>query len=284
MGLFGCCSKNDVTNEDGSMKVFDKTFKTVQLELGKVTEESHDTKVFRFNLPAGHRLGLPVGQHIQLQADIDGKNVKRSYTPITLDSAVGHVDCIIKVYMPNEKFPNGGAMSQYVNSLNVGDKINVLGPRGKIMYKGMGEFNFREEKESGDFNQVVKAKNVVMIAGGTGIAPMLQIVRDVLKDQTDNTNMALLFANQTENDILCRNELEQFSQDSRFKVSYTLDRPEEGWTGQTGFINDEMIQACLPGPSDDTIVLLCGPPPMIKFACMPNLEKLGYNMDKVFSY
>ena len=96
--------------------------------------------------------------------------------------------------------------------------------------------------------------------------------------------MALLFANQTENDILCRNELEEFSKDSRFKVSYTLDRPEEGWTGQTGFINDEMISTCLPGPSDDTIVLLCGPPPMIKFACMPNLEKLGYNMDKVFSY
>ena len=79
--------------------------------------------------------------------------------------------------MPNEKFPNGGAMSQYVNGLQVGDKINVLGPRGKIMYKGMGEltlfrmstwnksfelwilgeFNFREEKESGDFNQIVKA-------------------------------------------------------------------------------------------------------------------------------
>ena len=78
-----------------------------------------------------------------------------------------------------------------------GDKINVLGPRGKIMYKGMGEltlfrmsawnksfelwilgeFNFHEEKESGDFNQIVKAKNVVMIAGGTGIAPMLQFLR-----------------------------------------------------------------------------------------------------------
>ena len=53
----------------------------------------------------------------------------------------------------------------------------------------LGEFNFREEKESGDFNQVVKAKNVVMIAGGTGIAPMLQIVRDVLKDQTDNVSL-----------------------------------------------------------------------------------------------
>ena len=57
--------------------------------------------------------------------------------------------------------------------------------------------------------------------------------------------MALLFANQTENDILCRNKLEQFSQDNRFKVSYTLDRPEQGWTGQTGFINDEMIKTCL---------------------------------------
>ena len=56
----------------------------------------------------------------------------------------------------------------------------------------LGEFNFREEKESGDFKQVVKAKNVVMMAGGTGIAPMLQIVRDVLKDQSDTVSIPYL--------------------------------------------------------------------------------------------
>ena len=75
-----------------------------------------------------------------------------------------------------------------------------------------------------------------MIAGGTGVTPMLQIIRDVCKDATDQvtdvtkfkkhiiikTNLWLLFANQTEDDILCRTELEHFAKDSRVSVNYTL--------------------------------------------------------------
>ena len=58
--------------------------------------QSHNTSVFRLLLPDGFRLGLPVGQHISLQAEINGKTVTRSYTPITLDSVVGYVDVLIK--------------------------------------------------------------------------------------------------------------------------------------------------------------------------------------------
>ena len=46
-------------------------------------EENHDSKIFRLGLEKGQKLGLSVGQHIQLEAEIDGKMVKRSYTPIT---------------------------------------------------------------------------------------------------------------------------------------------------------------------------------------------------------
>ena len=45
-------------------------------------EENHDSKIFRFGLE-GQKLGLSVGQHIQLEAEIDGKTIRRSYTPIT---------------------------------------------------------------------------------------------------------------------------------------------------------------------------------------------------------
>jgi len=278
------CSKSDIANEDGTITVFGTVMKTVELPLGEIIEENYNTKTFRFKLPDGHTLGLPVGQHIQLQADINGESIKRSYTPTTLDSTVGYVDLVIKVYFPNEKFPHGGAMSQYINSLNVGDKINVIGPRGKISYRGNGEFRFRENKDFGEFNKTVTTKNIVMIAGGTGVTPMLQIIRDVCKDNTDHTNLWLLFANQTEEDILCRNELETFSQDSRVSVHYTLDRPNEDWKGKSGFITDSMISECFPPPSDDTVVLLCGPPPMIKYACLPNLEKLKYNSERIFTY
>ena len=57
---------------------------------------------------------------------------------------------------------------------------------------------------------------------------------------------------------------------------YTLDRPPARWKFSSGFITDAMIAERLPGPQEESLVLMCGPPPMIKFACLPNLTKLGY--------
>ena len=71
---------------------------------------------------------------------------------------------------------------------------------------------------------------------------------------------------------------------SRFKLWYTVDRPTEGWTYSSGFVSAEMIEKSLYPPSPDNLVLLCGPPPMINFACTPNLDKLGYSQSNRFSY
>ena len=66
---------------------------------------------------------------------------------------------------------------------------------------------------------------------------------------------------------------------AQFRVWYTLDRPPAmGWEFSTGYIDSAMIEAHLPPPSDETLVLMCGPPPMLKYACKPNLAKLGYDM------
>ena len=53
-------------------------------------------------------------------------------------------------------------------------------------------------------------------------------------------------------------------------------QPESGWRYSLGFINEEMVKAHLPPPSEKTVIFMCGPPPMIKFACKPNLEKAGH--------
>lgn len=67
-------------------------------------------------------------------------------------------------------------------------------------------------------------------SGGTGITPMLQLIRHITKDQSDKTEMALLFANQTEKDILLRKELEAIVEQfpEKFKLWYTIDVPSEG--------------------------------------------------------
>ncbi|XP_052797613.1 NADH-cytochrome b5 reductase 3-like isoform X2 [Mya arenaria] len=250
-------------------------------------EVSHDTRRFRFALPSmDHILGLPVGQHIYLSARIDGQLVIRPYTPVSSDDDKGYMDLVIKVYFKNvnPKFPDGGKMSQYLNNMEIGDYIDVRGPSGLLTYEGKGVFKIRADKKSEP--QTVTAKKVGLIAGGTGITPMLQLIRHVLKDKEDKTELALLFANQTEEDILLRPELEDIEQayPGRFKLWYTLDKPPADWKYCSGFINDGMIKDHLPVPGDGSLVLMCGPPPMINFACIPNLDKLGYTSDMRFSF
>lgn len=248
-------------------------------------EVSHDTRRFRFALPSmEHVLGLPVGQHIYLSARIDGSLVIRPYTPVSSDDDKGYMDLVIKVYFKdvNPKFPEGGKMSQYLNNMQLGDFIDVRGPNGLLVYNGKGNFSIRADKKSEPVQKEVK--KLGLIAGGTGITPMLQLARQILKDPEDKTEVSLLFANQTENDILLRPELEDIATDNQFKLWYTLDKPPADWKYSSGFVSDTMIKDHLPPPGDDTLILMCGPPPMINFACLPNLDKLGYSPSQRFAY
>lgn len=249
---------------------------------------SHDTRRFRFGLPSNqHILGLPVGQHIHLISTINDELVIRPYTPISCDDDQGYVDLVVKVYFKDihPKFPDGGKMTQFLESMKIGDKIAFRGPSGRLQYLGCGEFSIKKLRK--DPPKTVLAKKVNMIAGGTGITPMLQLVRDVLKNKDkDTTQLALLFANQTEKDILCRAELDKLAQEhpEQFKIWYTVDRAAEGWNYGVGFVSEDMIKSHLFPAEESTIVLMCGPPPMINFACNPALDKLGYHPDQRFAY
>jgi len=257
------------------------------LPLIEKEEISHDTRRFRFGLPSDkHVLGLPTGQHIYLTCRINGQLVVRPYTPTSSDEDYGYVDLVVKVYFKDvhPKFPDGGKMSQYLNDMKIGDTIDVRGPSGLLVYNGHGEFAIRKDKKSEP--KLSNYKKISMIAGGTGITPMLQLIRQVIRDPSDKTQLALLFANQSEDDILLREELEQVQKDypEQFKLWFTVDRPTEDWKYSSGFVNAEMIEEHLFAPSDDHLVVMCGPPPMINFACIPNLDKLGFDPETRFGY
>lgn len=238
--------------------------------------------MFRFALQSDkHILGLPIGKHIMLSATINDQLVVRPYTPISSDEDIGFFELVVKIYFKNtnERFPDGGKMSQHLESLSIGDTIDVSGPKGRITYLGNGKFSVKENvKATETFRQ---AKQLGLIAGGTGITPMLQVVRAILTNPEDTTKVSLLFANQTENDILVRDILEKYLEQypTRFNLWYTLDHAPEDWKYSKGFINADMIQQHLPPAGLDTQILICGPPPMIKFACDPALEKLGFTPD-----
>jgi cytochrome-b5 reductase len=267
------------------------------LPLVKKESLSHDTRRFTFGLPNGPNgiLGLPVGQHITLKftetlADGSKKNHQRSYTPTTGDDTPGTVTFVIKVYKAgvHPKFPEGGKMSQHLDSLKIGDTVDMRGPKGHMTYHKNGKFTVHPILKK-DPPQQRAAKHFGMIAGGTGITPMLQVMHAVLRDEPNsNVTISLLYANQSEDDILVRQELEEAVEkyDGRFQLHYTVDRAPEGWKYSTGFITKDMIEKHLPGPSSDgsTQILMCGPPPMIKFACLPNLEALGFKKTDYFTF
>jgi cytochrome-b5 reductase len=272
------------------------------MKLGERVNLSHDVVRFRFTLPESTPvLGLPVGRHITLYGrNSDGKvkgkwngqddlasgeaEISRPYTPSSSDDEVGYVDFVIKVYKGGviDRFPDGGKMSQYMDTLKVGDTIDCEGPVGMHTYLGKGKFasgmKGREKFHT--------CKKVGMMAGGTGITPMLQVIAAILKDPNDTTEISLLYANQTEDDILVRDMLEdlQKKHPKQFKLWYTVDRPPAKWAYSSGFITDTMIAEHLPGPEEDTLILMCGPPPMVKFACKANLDKLGYPASKQVAF
>ena len=117
------------------------------ITLGERINLSHDTVRFRFVLPkATPVLGLPVGKHFKLYCpnpagkvagqwngredpESDETEIERKYTPTTSDAEVGYVDLVIKVYKGGviDRFPDGGKMSQYMDTLKVCRAPRLLG-------------------------------------------------------------------------------------------------------------------------------------------------------------
>lgn len=170
-------------------------------------------------------------------------------------------------------------MGRYLDGLTKGDFVDLIGPLGCNQYLGHGMFKLP--------GRTVSVKRVGMLAGGTGITPMLQLLKKALQDSGDTCSFSLIDANKTQDDILVRDQLEDLANkhEKRFKLTFTLDFPPAGWKQhKKGFVDETMIRECLPPPGPDVLVLICGPPAFVQSACKANLEKLGYRKERVVAF
>ncbi|CAI0452284.1 unnamed protein product [Linum tenue] len=233
-----------------------------EFKLVKRTQLSHNVAKFRFELPTPDSvLGLPIGQHMSCRGkDSVGEDVVKPYTPTTLDSDVGYFELVIKMYPQ-------GRMSHHFRELQEGDYLAVKGPKGRFKYQP---------------NQV---KAFGMLAGGTGITPMFQVARAIMENSKDKTNVSLIYANVTFEDILLKEELDNLAKSfpGRFKVYYVLNQPPEGWDGGVGYVTADMIKEHCPPPTADVQMLRCGPPPMNK-AMAAHLDALGFTPQMQFQF
>lgn len=175
-------------------------------------------------------------------------------------------------------FNSGGKMSQHMETLNIGDTMLMKGPKGHLEYLGRGKFTIKQKREVKHY----KKRKIGMVAGGTGITPMLQVIRAIAKDPQDQTEVWLMFGNQTEEDILLRKELESIPK-NRLHLFYTLDRPPADWQHGVGFVTEDMCRKFLPSAGEDTMIFMCGPPLMMK-SVQDHLQKLGLAESDFFTF
>lgn len=183
------------------------------------------------------------GQYLTFKQDFDGTELRRNYSICT-----GLDDGKLQVGI---KRVDGGAFSTFANTqLKVGDTLHVMPPQGK--------FHTAIEPE--------KAKNYLGFAGGSGITPVLSILKTVLKREPKST-FTLVYANRAVNTIMFREELEDIKNHfmGRLTVIHMLE------SGQdidlfTGRVDQEKCEALFKHWIDiagiDT-AFICGPEPMM---------------------
>lgn len=228
---------------------------------------STDSKIFSFCLPATSQRRWPIGQHfkVRLHDPKTGEAIVRAYTPFyEYHSEQGILNILVKIYRDAPGRP-GGRMTQALDTLPLGDAVDIQGPVGCFAYLGGGWCAILEPDR-----RTVRRRRVrrfVMVCGGSGITAVLVMLRVVL-EETDiqhGTQCLLLYGNRTETDILCRAELDKLAatHGDRFRVIHVLSQVNEadGWTGQRGRMDTALLEREVGRPSgeNDDLALICGP-------------------------
>lgn len=205
--------------------------------------------------------------------DESPKPVIRPYTPTSAPDAKGHLDLVIKAYPE-------GKMSRHLGDMKVGDTLDFKGPIVKFPY----EANALSE--------------IGMVAGGTGITPMLQVAEHVLRNPGDRTKLSLVFGNVSPSDILLKERIDALAKQhpDRFKVTYIVDKGGLTWRGSTGYITKDLLSKTMPAPGSGGKVFVCGPPGLMAAVSgdkSPDksqgpltgmLSEMGYTSDHVYKF
>ena len=190
------------------------------LQVTDIQELSKDTKLFRF-VSARHNKPLApfrAGQYIGLTVEINGIRTSRPFSLVSSPNQLAY-------YELGVKRKEGGFVSNYLlDKIKVGDILEATEPLGELYY-----------------NRVFHGKDLVFIAGGSGITPFISLLRDISQRNLD-LKVWLLYGCVSEEDMLFKDELEDLvNRRSNIRVQYILSEPGPNWVGACGFITKDKI-------------------------------------------
>ncbi|KAG0649482.1 Nitrate reductase [Hyphodiscus hymeniophilus] len=226
--------------------------------LSTKTQISSDTRIFSFALEHEDQvIGLPTGQHlmIRLRDPVTREAIIRSYTPMSEKDDKGVLRILVKVYFDTIERP-GGKMTKALDSIPIGHFVEFKGPIGKFEYLGKGKCEIGGKPRT--------IKKFIMICGGSGITPIFQVLRAILKNKEDMTRCLVLDGNRLEEDILCREDMELLlkGNEDRCRLLHLLSKASDSWTGLRGRIGKDLLEnevGNYNGKNGEELVLICGP-------------------------
>lgn len=249
-----------------------------ELKLQSAEQVNHNVKRLTFALPTDDSItGISPVTSLLTRHTPEGAFIPvfRPYTPVTANDLPGTVSFMIK------KYPGGKGSG----------KMHSLVPGDKMLFKPLKEFDYKPNEH----------KSMLFVAGGSGITPIYQLTNAILSNPEDKTKISLIYANNTEEDILLRKEFEDLEKKypGRFQKIFTVSKTssEADGTLEKGYVTKAMIGKVWPGKQPGQKVLVSGPPAMIEAVAGSKgmagwtqgsvggiLKELGYTTEEVHKF
>jgi ring-1,2-phenylacetyl-CoA epoxidase subunit PaaE len=220
------------------------------LRVAQIVPETADANSIRFEIPHELRdiFAFKAGQHLTLRAEIGGEEVRRNYSLCTAPEE--------RDWMVTVKRIGGGVFSNWVgDQLKAGNTLDVMPPHGSF---------------TTEFNATAR-RHVVGIAGGSGITPVMSLLRTVLKEEPES-RFTLLYGNRDSSSIIFLEELARLKDRylDRFALYHFLDAEEGDVELFNGMLDrarlDDAIKQLVGSPEDVSDWFICGPGPMMDAA------------------
>ncbi len=213
-----------------------------QLRVESIVTETPNVKTIRLQAASGEG-ALPFtfapGQFLNVAFSIGGATMIRSYSISSSPTQPDHVDLTVK------REPRGAVSRHIADLLQVGERLEVGGPVGKLTFTG------------------IEADSVVLVAGGVGITPMMSIAR-YLTDRSWPGDIFFLYACRTPVDFIFSKDVAELQRrNPKLHVVVVMEHPEgTDWQGPRGRLTKELFTQTVPDIASRRIEL-CGPPVMM---------------------
>ena len=220
------------------------------LRVAEIVPETNEANSIRFEIPPElrDRFAFKAGQHLTLRAMLNGEEVRRNYS---LCTAPAENDWLVTV-----KRIGGGLFSNWVgDALKAGDTLDVMPPHGSFTT----EFG------------AAKGRHLVGIAGGSGITPVISLIKTVLRSEPES-RFTLLYGNRDSSSVIFLEALAGLKDRylGRLEIYHFLDAEDQDIALFNGMLNRERLEEAIPALVPDAAEVdgwfICGPGPMMDAA------------------